>query len=168
MEPRIKCGCCGGKLAEDEIDDPYEDRDDFGNGEPICFECHNEHYQFTCSLCEEYDDIAVQHRMVIVRRAGYGVRPGVYQITGYPHYYSDICGDGGVNSCRLRRVCGLTEESGRRMDTYYPLGHICRECQAQFEGSSGYEIWREQAIKTMSRPTCKTTTGFRVWIPRGE
>ena len=165
-EPDLtKCGCCGDKLDEDEICNPYEDRDDYGDGTPICFECYHEHYEFTCSLCEEYDDINVQHKMLIVRKAEMGVPPGVYRITGYPYYYSSILGDnGGVNPWDVQKICNLTKEIGRLMDTYYPLGHMCRDCQAEYEGSKGYEKWREQTLHEMRKPTFKTSQGFEVWI----
>ena len=58
----MDCTYCGKELDSEELETPYKDGDD----DVMCDDCHHEHCEFTCDLCEEYGDIDEQHKMLIL------------------------------------------------------------------------------------------------------
>lgn len=129
------CSWCGREFRDNE--QPYEDEEGVcGNsGDPLCYDCWNENYQFVCCWCQEHGLKKHQHKMLVVAEADRvstlhrDVPEGVYRITKTPYYAS------GIISSRLygdaiERLTDLPEG----IDTgWYPCGHLCENCQAKIE-----------------------------------
>lgn len=130
VQTKPKCSWCGDPLDAEEAENPRKDP----HGDLICDECYHDHFEFTCSQCEEGEDI--EHQGAIgsvtvvyeeVSGLGEKVKPGVYRITKWP-YYAD-----GVTECylienALTRITDVPE--GWTNADGCPCGHLCRTCQA--------------------------------------
>ncbi len=140
-----KCAWCGYDLDDEERECPRLDSQD----EPICDNCYHESYEFTCCNCENYDDQDIQHEMLVVlvpTSASYGdkVQPGVYRITDGPYWSTDY-----FSSClhayQLAWLCSLPD-SLQDDDSYYPVGHLCRDCQKKMQVRGVQELTKTCAM----------------------
>lgn len=85
-------GCTLGEGDPDELTNPSFDE----SGDPICDDCFDEHYCYTCPCCEEI--VPKEGRgevgalIVVVEPEDdeeYGPRTGVYEVLELPFYYTD-------------------------------------------------------------------------------
>ena len=120
----LQCCNCTQSLAPDEAEAPYE-RD----GHVWCDPCYHDEYEFICSWCEEYGDIAVQHRYVAVFDADEAEvsLPGLYRVDHAPYYTSGYVGSGWLHSRAVTWLGYLPPESDA--EGSYPCGHFCEYCQ---------------------------------------
>ena len=130
----MKCVYCDNELDEEEAEDPHRDRD----GDPLCDECHREHFQFTCCGCGNYGDNEDQHNMLVVfdaegafdeedRKARFG--RGVYRVKDRPYYVSDYF------SMQLRTRCleRIGDVPKGADPEGFACGHLCLECQQEVD-----------------------------------
>jgi hypothetical protein len=85
-------GCVLGENDPDELINPSFDE----NGDPICDDCFDDHYCYTCPCCEEIVEKEgrgnVGTLIVVVEPEDdeeYGPRTGVYEVLELPFYYTD-------------------------------------------------------------------------------
>ena len=145
-----KCPNCGYKLDEEERESPRLSWDN----EPICDDCYQEEYQYRCCNCEEHydqdeDGQDVQHNMIVVFSptvSSYGekVLPGVYRVTGGPYWSTDYFSSC-LHSYNLKWLCKLTE-SFQKEDPFYPVGHLCTDCQQEMEKRGVLELTKKCAL----------------------
>ena len=118
------CTWCGTELDAEESDSPRTD----GGGDVICDNCHHDHYEFTCCLCEDYGDVEVQHKYLVVFTETDGVLPGIYQTAEDRPYWCDAVLDAWLYPEALSRVRDLTPGL-EASDRGWPCGHLCGDCQ---------------------------------------
>jgi hypothetical protein len=117
------CSYCGNNLSEDELENPLTDKD----GDLMCDECYNDHYEFTCCLCQEHGDVAEQHKMVVVfDEEEAGVPTGVYRVIDPDYYLADLLGSGWLHDWALERIGDVSDKAD---GNGYACGHLCQNCQ---------------------------------------
>ena len=126
-----ECPWCGCDFDDEERESPRMSGDD-----PICDQCYQDEYEFTCCRCEDYGEQDIQHELLVVfvaTSSSYGekVQPGLYTITGGPYWATDYFSSW-LNPDKLIWLCSLPE-SLQDEDPYYPVGHLCSECQAEMK-----------------------------------
>jgi hypothetical protein len=124
--PPTPCAICGALLSDEEDEDPA-----IRDGEIICDECEEEHYQFLCSWCENYDEKEIQHRyLVVFDHKDVGLpHNGLYQITRLPYYTAPLIGRGEMDARALTWLGSLP--SCAEAPDGYPCGHLCTACQTR-------------------------------------
>ena len=140
-----KCSWCSHELDCEEREFPRTDADE----DPICDNCHHQEYEFTCCNCEEYEDDEMQHKLLVVFTAtsashGDEVQPGIYNITGGPYWGTDYFSSW-LYVEKLVWLCSLPE-SLQDDDPYYPVGHLCGDCQKEMQVRSVQEVTRKCAM----------------------
>ncbi len=140
-----KCDWCEYDLDDEERESPRLN----GSDEPICDDCYQEEYEFPCCLCENYDEQDVQHEMLVVfvptsASGGDKVQPGVYAITGGPYWGTDYFSSW-LDASQLAWLCPLPE-SLRDDDPFYPVGHLCRDCQKEMQVRGVQELTKKCAM----------------------
>ena len=140
-----KCTWCECDLDGEERESPQLDWDK----NPICDDCYHEEYELNCFNCENYDDQDIQHKMLVVfvpTSSSYGekVQPGVYTITGGPYWATDYFSSW-LDADQLAWLCSLPE-SLQDDDPYYPVAHLCRDCQKQMQNRGVQELTNKCAM----------------------
>lgn len=121
----LTCTYCGNTLREEELEEPLMDDEE----NVICYECYNDHFEFKCCKCEEYDHIDNQHKMlVVVDEEEAGLPAGLYRILELPYYSASLLGDVSWNEWALERIGDVPDG----VDTgSYACGHLCGRCQEE-------------------------------------
>jgi len=121
----MECEYCGELLSDEEFDSPMHDE----AGSVMCDACWSDTYEFTCDVCLEYGHVADQHKMLIVWDADEaGVDAGWYRIVSFPYYTASVIGRGWIHRDAVERV----DSAPPRLESYYPCGHLCGDCQQQY------------------------------------
>lgn len=150
LPENTECPSCGAPLDDEERESPRLDWEE----KPICDDCYQEEYQYRCCNCEEHydqddqDGQDVQHKMLVVfvpTSASYGdkVQPGIYRITGSPYWSTDY-----FSSClhtnKLKWLCKVPDVL-QNDEHYYPVGHLCEECQQEMKQRGVLELTKKCA-----------------------
>lgn len=136
----ILCTYCGVNLDSEQIQNPRTDKD----GDIMCDECYQEHYEFSCCWCQDSDHIDHQHKMLIVDDEKSAKLPrGVYEITTIPYYCDEII-TSRLYKWALNRIADVPEDLEIES---YPCGHLCIECQKKIADK----------IKKLEKHDTKTT-----------
>lgn len=119
------CGDCGNEMTAEERESPWFSPYD----EAVCSNCEYENYHFRCAICDEYETIERQHKILVVFEPdkvfrSEGMAPGFYKIAHLP-YYTDAMISAWVHDDSVKLVAPLPE--GAKSD-FYPAGHLCRSC----------------------------------------
>ena len=139
-----KCPWCSQEFDDEERETPRLSGD-----EPICDDCYQDEYEFACCDCQGYDEQEIQHKMLVVfvptsASCGDKVQPGVYSIIGGPYWTTDYFSSW-LNAHRLVWLCSLPE-SLQDDDPYYPVGHLCRDCQKEMQVRCVQELTKKCAM----------------------
>lgn len=118
------CSYCGNDLVGEELGNPHRDPND---DEMMCDECYQEHFEFECCRCLNYDSTEHQHDYLVVYEQVGDVKPGIYRVISYPYHGGALIGDSWLFANSLQRIRALEEPA--EDDPYYPCGHLCLECQ---------------------------------------
>lgn len=128
----MECAYCGESLVGEEADDPRKD----GSGDVMCDECWHDQHEYTCDLCEDYEECGDhQHEMLVVWETvggsgGRSVEPGIYRIVEWPYWTSDMLSMW-LHKESLSCIAALPAgKQGRG------CGHLCRKCQAKIAGAA--------------------------------
>lgn len=145
------CTGCGQGLDDEERVSPRLDC----TGDPICDDCYQDEYQYCCCNCGEHydqddqDGQDVQHKMIVVFVPTAGsysdkVQPGIYRITGKPYWSTDYFSSQLFHD-KLKWLCKLPV-SLQEDDPFYPVAHLCRDCQAEMIMRGVRELTRKCAM----------------------
>jgi hypothetical protein len=100
-------------------------------GEVLCNDCECEHYHYACTWCDDCEDVAHQHRAIVVWDAAEAgvMLTGLYLIRERPYYWSRIL-EGGLYPHAVQwlgwmPLCPWLFP--------YPTGHLCRSCLRHFQ-----------------------------------
>jgi hypothetical protein len=135
----IECGRCGNDLDDDEMESPRQDED----GDIMCDECYHEHFEFTCSVCQEHGDTEDQHNMLAVYDSEVfeendrenGWKRGVYMIVDRPYYLAPLIGQVWIYTRCLEWIGPIPRDKGNDESPIgYACGHLCLECQHKMLG----------------------------------
>ena len=134
----FQCTNCEDNFALCKDEEPYTDH----SGQVICEECYREIYEYDCCFCGDSEDDfdgEHQHKMLVVFTDEFAdhswdpVPSGIYLITDFPYYWSDMM-SGGLFRRSLERVRDVPSEY-RDRDYDYPCGHLCLYCQKKMLGT---------------------------------
>ena len=127
------CGYCGGLADEDDGGHELTP----GSDEFICGSCYVEHFMNTCVLCAESfekPEHSGEPEYFIVGRSSLDnwdidskrLPPGLYRITGYPHYAGSLI-ETHLYYDRWQRIGDLFRADPPDFDDY-PMGVVCPGC----------------------------------------
>lgn len=146
MKKAVACSFCGEELDNYQAESPMLDPND---KLPVCDECYHEKFEFTCCGCQEYGDVAEQHKFLVVFEEGIDtcgptLAPGLYRIVEFPYWANGMI-EGHLYSSSLKllrplpiRWFAYRSITGKRIfrtltknknPLEYPCGHLCLECQ---------------------------------------
>lgn len=91
----------------------------------------NDEDLYTCCSCGNLEEPEYQHKFLVVLNADEsGIeRTGIYQIKDFPYYISSYF-DMYLIPESLERIADIPKEIDS--DYSYPCGHLCLDCQKQF------------------------------------
>lgn len=128
----VACDWCGEELTLEEIENPPQDVK-----EPICDNCYNEHFEFTCFWCGNYEHEDYQGDLLVIAKECGGLGPGVYRIKKRPYFTSNYF-NMWWDTYALEKVRDIPAD-WNPYDNRYPSGHLCVGCQKRImEAPTGW------------------------------
>lgn len=120
------CGDCGGTLTADERAYPWLSPHD----EAVCTDCEFSNYHFRCAICDDYELLKYQHKILAVFEPEEAFRAddhqaGLYRIARLP-YYTDAMLNAWLHDWALEYVAPIPKNATNAEE--YPCGHLCRKC----------------------------------------
>ena len=123
-----ECPWCSEELTREEIEHPV-----YRQGELICDECDTEHFQFSCCMCDEYEENEYQEAigcLLVVAEpvdmfpSGRAYR-GIYEITKHPYYRCGMLGGSDLFKKAVKKISPLPKgiDPGE-----FHCGYLCRPC----------------------------------------
>lgn len=150
---KIVCSYCDNDLQGEEVSNPRIDELD---NTPICDECWHDHFEFTCSLCQNYEDkeyegvigsiFVVKDDDLTVDYPRKPLKPGYYKIKSHPLYGGPLIGVQEI----YENAIELIMAGGESCETFgCSCGFLCRDCtekifhQSKWYGRTIFAPWKK-------------------------
>ena len=122
----VICSWCGKVLDDEESVNPRTD----SNNDVMCDDCYSDEYQYRCWLCDEWVDTEDNEKHLIVLKElaeDQDMKPGIYEVVGYPVYSDSILGDSFVLH---QSSITFKKPLPKNIDEYDEIisGFICEDC----------------------------------------
>jgi hypothetical protein len=135
--PSLICTYCGEPLDGEELENPY--RND--SGDILCDECHREHYEGWCDLCnnivEKKELESNPGELIAVWREAPGlgceVAPGYYRVKQWPIYANGMI-TGYLFSDAIEKISDLFGRGIKvAAESDALCGKLCDDCRGRIE-----------------------------------
>ena len=124
------CVYCGQTLSEEEVAGPCRDE----AGDILCDECHSEHYEYLCPLCQNLVAIDGNQEHIIVTPAlaeNQAMAPGIYRINALPWFTSNYFSMT-IRQNALTRAADLPDAASDMVSGDY----VCEPCAERLTDTS--------------------------------